>query len=96
MEEVDHDAHVKRGFRRADVGDVGPPLLVARRGGKIPVQVIAHVHRALNGCLLARAETLGRSPESWLAMQDMHDLAVARSQIDLAGIEPLTFDEAAH
>ena len=38
---------------------------------------------------------LGRSPESWLAMQNMHDLAAARSQIDLAGIEPLSFDEAA-
>lgn len=45
---------------------------------------------------LRLSRALGRSPESWLAMQDMHDLAVARSQIDLAGIKPLTFDEAAH
>jgi len=44
---------------------------------------------------LRLSRTLGRSAESWLAMQDMHDLAVARSQIDLAGIEPLSFDEAA-
>jgi antitoxin HigA-1 len=33
---------------------------------------------------------LGRSPESWLAMQDNYDLWHAKDKIDLAGIDPLT------
>ena len=32
---------------------------------------------------------LGRSPESWLAMQDNYDLWHAKGKIDLAEIEPL-------
>jgi addiction module HigA family antidote len=32
---------------------------------------------------LRLSKALGRSPESWLAMQDAHDLWVARQQVDL-------------
>ena len=32
---------------------------------------------------LRLSKAIGRSPESWLAMQDAHDLWVARSQLDL-------------
>ncbi len=32
---------------------------------------------------------LGRSPESWLAMQDAHDLWTARQHIDLARVRKL-------
>lgn len=32
---------------------------------------------------------LGRSPESWLAMQDAHDLWDARQQVDLQGVGKL-------
>jgi antitoxin HigA-1 len=33
---------------------------------------------------------LGRSPESWLAMQDSYDLWQARARINVDELEPLT------
>ncbi len=38
---------------------------------------------------LRLSKCLGRSPESWLLMQDHYDLWQAKEKIDLAGIEPL-------
>lgn len=38
---------------------------------------------------LRLAKSLGRSPESWLAMQDAHDLWVARQSVDLKGVGKL-------
>jgi plasmid maintenance system antidote protein VapI len=32
---------------------------------------------------------LGRTPESWLAMQDAHDLWKVRENLDLRNLEPL-------
>ncbi|GGX96870.1 hypothetical protein GCM10007160_25650 [Litchfieldella qijiaojingensis] len=43
---------------------------------------------------LRLSKVLGRSPESWLAMQDMYDLWVARSTVNLDGIHPLDFETA--
>ena len=42
---------------------------------------------------LRLSKALGRSPESWLAMQDRHDLWSVRKRIDLKGVEVLSFDE---
>lgn len=42
---------------------------------------------------LRLSKVLGRSPESWLAMQDMHDLWCARKTVNLEGVERLRFDE---
>lgn len=39
---------------------------------------------------LRLAKTLGRSPESWLAMQDAHDLWLARQQVDLERVGKLS------
>jgi addiction module HigA family antidote len=39
---------------------------------------------------LRLSKCLGRSPESWLLMQDNYDLWQARSRVNLAGISPLT------
>lgn len=39
---------------------------------------------------LRLSKCLGRSPESWLLMQDSYDLWQARSRVNLAGISPLT------
>lgn len=54
--------------------------------------------RVLNGSsrvtpemALRLSKALGRSPESWLAMQDAHDLWLARQRVDLAGIGRLPF-----
>ncbi|SEG09693.1 HigA family addiction module antitoxin [Marinobacterium lutimaris] len=40
---------------------------------------------------LRLSKVLGRTPESWLAMQDKYDLWVARNTVDLDGIEPMDF-----
>ncbi len=38
---------------------------------------------------LRLSKALGRSPESWLAMQDAHDLWVARQHVDLQRVGKL-------
>ncbi|WP_457551598.1 HigA family addiction module antitoxin [Desulfobacula sp.] len=41
------------------------------------------------GMALRLSKCLGRSPESWLLMQDSYDLWQAKQRVDLSGIEPL-------
>ena len=43
---------------------------------------------------LRLSKTLGRSPESWLAMQDTYDLWCARKNTDLREVEKLEIDAA--
>ena len=38
---------------------------------------------------LRLSKAIGRSPESWLAMQDAHDLWVARQHVDLGRVSKL-------
>ena len=38
---------------------------------------------------LRLSKGLGRSPESWLAMQDSHDLWHARQNVDIDDVEPI-------
>ena len=52
--------------------------------------------RVLNGSsrvtpemALRLSKAIGRSPESWLSMQDAHDLWVARQYVDLQGVSKL-------
>jgi len=40
---------------------------------------------------LRLSQVLGRSPESWLAMQDNYSLWVARQNVDLTGVEKLDY-----
>lgn len=54
--------------------------------------------RVLNGSSRVTPEmalrlslVLGRSAESWLAMQDSHDLSEVRSRLDVQGLTPLDF-----
>ena len=56
------------------------------------------VSRLLNGktdvsplMALKLSKVLGRSPESWLLMQDNYDLTHARQTIDLSSYESMTF-----
>lgn len=44
---------------------------------------------------LRLSKAIGRSPESWLAMQDAHDLWVARQHVDLKGVGKLKLAAAA-
>lgn len=43
---------------------------------------------------LRLSKALGRSPESWLAMQDSHDLWTARKTVKLSGVQPLQLTAA--
>ena len=43
---------------------------------------------------LRLSKALGRSPESWLAMQDNHDLWQARQTIDLNAVKRIDFPAA--
>jgi len=43
---------------------------------------------------LRLSKVLGRTPESWLAMQDMYDLWVARGTVNLEGVRRLDFEAA--
>lgn len=41
------------------------------------------------GMALRLSKCLGRSPESWLRMQDAYDLWQVKQRVDLSGIKPL-------
>ncbi|MCK9511860.1 MAG: HigA family addiction module antitoxin [Pigmentiphaga sp.] len=43
---------------------------------------------------LRLSKALGRTPESWLAMQDAHDLWIARQQLDLQRVARLELEPA--
>lgn len=43
---------------------------------------------------LRLSKVLGRSAESWLAMQDAHDLWVARRSVDLGDVRPMQLTSA--
>ncbi|HET7313247.1 HigA family addiction module antitoxin [Salinisphaera sp.] len=43
---------------------------------------------------LRLSKTLGRSAESWLAMQDSYELSQAKRTINLDGVEKIEFDVA--
>ena len=43
---------------------------------------------------LRLSKVLGRSPESWLAMQDAYDLWVAKKTVKLSGVQRLNLDAA--
>lgn len=43
---------------------------------------------------LRLSKVLGRTPENWLAMQDMYGLWMARSTINLDNLQPLDFEAA--
>lgn len=57
--------------------------------------------RVLNGAAgispemaLRLSKAVGRSPESWLAMQDQYDLWVTSKMLDLGTVKRMTFDAA--
>jgi plasmid maintenance system antidote protein VapI len=43
---------------------------------------------------LRLSKAIGRSPESWLAMQDNYDLWLAKQFVDLAGVSRVRFKAA--
>jgi addiction module HigA family antidote len=52
-------------------------------------RVLSGASRVTPEMALRLSKALGRSAESWLTMQDSHDLWVARQSLDLARVRPL-------
>lgn len=52
-------------------------------------RVLKGTSRVTPEMALRLSKAVGRSAESWLAMQDAHDLWVARQTLDLARVRPL-------
>jgi addiction module HigA family antidote len=57
-------------------------------------RVLSGASRVTPEMALRLSKALGRSAESWLAMQDAHDLWVARQNLDLGPVQPLGFAPA--
>jgi addiction module HigA family antidote len=57
-------------------------------------RVLSGASRVTPEMALRLSKALGRSAESWLAMQDAHDLWVARQRLDLGPVQPLAFASA--
>lgn len=57
-------------------------------------RVLSGASRVTPEMALRLSKALGRSAESWLAMQDVHDLWVARQSLDLGTVQPLAFASA--
>jgi addiction module HigA family antidote len=52
-------------------------------------RLVAGKSRVSPDMALRLSRVLGRSAESWLAMQDSHDLWQARQRLDLSGLTPM-------
>jgi addiction module HigA family antidote len=52
-------------------------------------RILKGVSRVTPEMALRLAKAIGRSPESWLAMQDAHDLWLARQNVNLQGVSRL-------
>ena len=57
-------------------------------------RVLKGTSRVTPEMALRLSKAIGRSPESWLAMQDAHDLWRARQHVDLARVSKLRLAEA--
>lgn len=57
-------------------------------------RVLKGTSRVTPEMALRLSKAIGRSPESWLAMQDAHDLWRARQHVDLERVSKLRLAEA--
>ena len=57
-------------------------------------RILSGTSRITPEMALRLSKALGRSPESWLAMQDAHDLWQARKQVDLRRVTRLKLASA--
>lgn len=57
-------------------------------------RVLSGTSRVTPEMALRLSKAVGRSPESWLAMQDAHDLWLARQHVDLQSVDELRFATA--
>ena len=57
-------------------------------------RVLSGASRVTPDMALRLSKALGRSAESWLTMQDTHDLWIARQHLDLGRVHPLELASA--
>ncbi len=57
-------------------------------------RILSGASRVTPEMALRLSKAIGRSPESWLAMQDAHDLWQARKQVDLRRVSRLKLASA--
>lgn len=57
-------------------------------------RLLSGANRVSPEMALRLSKTLGRSAESWLAMQDAHDLWQARRRLNLDSLQPMELESA--
>ncbi|MCC6195511.1 MAG: HigA family addiction module antidote protein [Burkholderiales bacterium] len=92
---VDHAEVELAGDQEDDRADRRYPREAASAAETLGV-ASSTLSRVLNGSsrvtpemALRLSKAIGRSPESWLAMQDAHDLWIARERVDLQQVGKL-------
>lgn len=76
------DPHGISGRELAEKLDVAPSTLS---------RILKGSSRVTPEMALRLSKALGRTPESWLSLQDAHDLWIARQNVDMKRVVPLQF-----
>ena len=82
IQEIYLDPHGISGRELAEKLDVAPSTLS---------RILKGSCRVTPEMALRLSKALGRTPESWLSLQDAHDLWIARQNVDMNRVVPLQF-----
>ena len=82
IQEIYLDPHGISGRELAEKLDVAPSTLS---------RILKGSSRVTPEMALRLSQALGRTPESWLSLQDAHDLWIARQNVDMKRVVPLQF-----
>lgn len=82
IQEIYLDPHGISGRELAENLDVAPSTLS---------RILKGSSRVTPEMALRLSKALGRTPESWLSLQDAHDLWIARQNVDMNRVVPLQF-----
>jgi addiction module HigA family antidote len=82
IQDIYLDPHGISGRELAEKLDVAPSTLSRILNGS---------SRVTPEMALRLSKALGRTPESWLSLQDAHDLWIARQNVDMNRVVPLQF-----
>jgi antitoxin HigA-1 len=82
IQEIYLDPYGISGRELAEKLDVAPSTLS---------RILKGSSRVTPEMALRLSKALGRTPESWLSLQDAHDLWIARQNVDMKRVMPLQF-----
>jgi antitoxin HigA-1 len=82
IQEIYLDPYGISGRELAEKLDVAPSTLS---------RILKGSSRVTPEMALRLSKALGRTPESWLSLQDAHDLWIARQNVDMQRVMPLQF-----